>query len=225
MAHQLRDSLDHLREESDQVRRDILRTEDEIKIVDQESRRRIADVAQSGQDYSAGIDEIRSDLSHAFDLIEETKRSIVHIDPALEDLRAVDGKMQQELTRVQAQAIERHEITIERQEDLRQAFDGHIVELRQSQEGRYERLAERIEAVAEQHRELGFQISAVAHQLDELRQIDDHLRRDLWHLHEARVRLRLEQIQEELDLVTGQRRDADVGGLRDGRRDVGPPEY
>ncbi|MER3438999.1 MAG: hypothetical protein C4346_16205, partial [Chloroflexota bacterium] len=46
VAHQLRDSIDTLRGETDQLRRDILRNEDAIKIVDQEARRRIADVTQ-----------------------------------------------------------------------------------------------------------------------------------------------------------------------------------
>lgn len=211
MVHHLRDSIDGLREESDQLRRDILRTDDGVKIVDQESRRRVTEVAQAAEDYNTRIDELRSDLSHAFELIDETKRSVLHVDPALADLREVDGKLQQDVTRFQAQAVERHEAALDRYEDLRQTFDAHIAELRQAHEQRYERLAERIEAVADDYRELGYQISAVALQIDELRQIDQALRRDLWQLHEQRVRLRFEQIQQELDLVTGQRRDTEGG--------------
>ncbi|MGH2532217.1 MAG: hypothetical protein ACRDJW_07895 [Thermomicrobiales bacterium] len=211
MVHHLRDSLDAMREETDQIRRDILRTDDSVKIVDQEARRRITEVMQAGEDVGTRIDELRSDLTHAFDLIDETKRSVLHVDPALTDLREVDGKVQGDLSRLQAQVIERHDATIDRYEDLRQTFDAHVAELRQAQEQRYERLAERIESVADTYRDLGFQISAVALQLDELRQVDQALRRDLWQTYEQRVRLRLEQVQHELDLVTGQRRDAKGG--------------
>ena len=38
---------------------------------------------------------------------------------------------------------------------------------------------------------------------------DAALHRDIWYLHEQRVRVRLEQVQEELDLATAQRRDAE----------------
>jgi chromosome segregation ATPase len=210
VTHQLRDSIDNVRGETDQLRRDILRNEDAIKIVDQEARRRVAEVAQAGENFSARLDELRSDLTHAFDLIEEYRRSIVHIDPALNELREVDVGLRQDITRLHAQAIERHEVLVDRLEDIRQATDGQFAELRQAAEQRYERLGERIDEINELHRELGLRIGAVAHQLDELRLVDSTLRREMWHLHESRVRLRLEQAQAELDLVTGQRRSGDV---------------
>lgn len=210
VTHQLRDSLDIVRAETDQLRRDILRAEDAVKIVDQEARRRVAEINQATENTGARIDELRSDLSHLYDLIEDTRRSIVHVDPALEELRATDVDLRTDLTRFQAQAIERHELMLERDEDVRQETDTQFMDVRQIVEQRAERLAERIETAYEQHRELVFRVNALYGQLDELRQIDTSLRRDIWYLHEQRVRLRLEQIQEELDLVSGQRRDSDV---------------
>jgi chromosome segregation ATPase len=223
VTHQLRDSIDNVRGETDQLRRDILRSEDAIKIVDQEARRRIAEVAQVGQNYSVRIDELRSDLTHAFDLIEEYRRSIVHVDPALNDLREVDVVLRQDINRFHAQAIERHEIVVDRLEDNRQATDAQFVEIRQSAEQRYERLGERIDEANELHRELGLRIGAVAHQLDELRLVDAAIRRDIWQLHEQRVRLRLEQAQAELDLVSGQRRTAETPAANDARPVVPRP--
>jgi chromosome segregation ATPase len=210
VSHQLRDVIDLVRSELDGLRRDMLRTEDAIKIVDQEARRRIAEVAQTGDNVGARIDEIRSDLAHLFDLIEDTRRSIVHIDPALETLREIDVVMRQDLTRFQSQAIERHELLLERAEDTRQEVDARFDDIRQAIEQRAERLAERIEGSQDQDRDLAFKISTLSGQLDELRQVDASLRRDIWYLHEQRVRLRFEQIQQELDIVTGQRRDAET---------------
>jgi hypothetical protein len=40
--------------------------------------------------------------------------------------------------------------------------------------------------------------------------IDASLRRDVWILNEQRVRLRLDQAQQELDLIATQRRDAET---------------
>ncbi len=210
MIHQLRDSLDALRAESDQTRRDILRSDDAIKIVDQEARRRTAEVAQSGENITARIDELRSDLGHLFDLIDDTRRGIAHVEPALEEFRTTDAGLRQDLSRFQAQAVERHELVIERAEDVRQEIDARFDDVRQSLEQRYERVTERIEELGEAQRELGFRITALGGQLEELRLTDAAVRRDLWLLNEQRVRLRLEQAQQELETVTSQRRNSEA---------------
>jgi len=209
LIHQVRDSIDAVREETDGLRRDIVRAEDSIKIVDQEARRRVAEVAQSGETVTARIDELRSDLGHLFDLIDDTRRSIVHIDPSLEELREVDATLRQEISRSHAQGVERHELIQERVEDMRGDIDARFADVRQALEQRHERLAERIDDLNEAIRELGFRISQFSGQLDELRLTDASVRRDLWLLNEQRVRLRLDQAQQELDLIAAQRRDAE----------------
>jgi chromosome segregation ATPase len=210
LIHQVRDSIDAAREETDGLRRDIVRAEDSIKIVDQDARRRVAEVAQSGETIAARIDELRSDLGHLFDLIDDTRRSIVHIDPSLEELREADAGIRQELGRVQAQGAERHELVTERVEDMRGDIDARFADVRQALEQRHERLAERIDDLNEAHRDLGFRISQLSGQLDELRLVDAGVRRDLWLLNEQRVRLRLDQAQQELDMIAAQRRDAEA---------------
>ncbi|MGI8478047.1 MAG: hypothetical protein ACR2OO_16995 [Thermomicrobiales bacterium] len=218
VTHQLRDALDNVRGEADQIRRDALRNDDAIKIVDQEARRRVAEVIQAGETVGGQIDELRSDVGHALDLVDETKRSIVHIDPALDELRAADLVIRQDVARTHTQAVERHEVLVERQEDIRQSTGAQFAEVRLAMEQRHERLGERIDAIVEQDREIGYRISALAMQLDELRQIDASLRRDLYSLHEQRVRLRLEQVQHELDLVTGAKRVVEANGAKSDAR-------
>jgi chromosome segregation ATPase len=116
-----------------------------------------------------------------------------------------------DLTKFQTQSVERHETILERYEDLRQEVDGHVADLRTAQDQRIDRLIERIEGIAEMYRDMGMRTGAFASQLDELRQTDEMLRRDLWHLNEQRVRVRLEQIQQELEMLTGQRRETETG--------------
>lgn len=212
LIHQVRDSIEATREETDGLRRDIVRAEDSIKIVDQDARRRVAEVAQSGETITARIDELRSDLGHLFDLIDDTRRSIVHVDPSLEELREADAATRQEVGRVQAQGVERHELLMERVEDMRGDIDARFADVRQALEQRHERLADRIDTLNDAHRELGFRISQLSGQLDELRLVDAAVRRDLWLLNEQRVRLRLDQAQQELDLITAQRRDTEADG-------------
>lgn len=206
VTHQLRDSIDAIRSELEQVRRDIIRNEDSVKVVDQEARRRIAEVAQVTEGFSSRMDEIRSDLAHAFDLVEELKRSVAHVDPTLEQLREADASTRVELNRLQAQSVERHEMLVERIDDSRANSETHLLELRTSMDQRFERVSERIERLTEEFRQLEFKVSTVGLSIDELKQNDAGLRREIWSLHEQRLRSRLEQVQQELEHVTGNRR-------------------
>ncbi|CAN5850297.1 hypothetical protein BH20CHL4_BH20CHL4_02590 [soil metagenome] len=205
-SHQVRDALEAVKGDLDQVRRDQLRVDDAVKIVDQEARRRIAEVAESAGAVNSRLDELQADISHSLDLIDETRRSIVHIDPALEELRKIDSDVKQDIVKVNQQAIERHDVVVDRIDDVRTMADGQIAEVRQAQEQRIDRFNERIDDVVDQYRELGVRIGTVANQLEQLKLVDETIRRDLWQLHEHRVRLRLEQAQQELDQVSGLRR-------------------
>jgi chromosome segregation ATPase len=209
ISHTLRESIEAFRAEVDGLHRDIIRAEDAVKIVDQEARRRATDVIAITDGYSARIDELRADLAHLYDSLEDTRRGLVHVDPTLDELRAGELQLRQDLNRLQAQSTERHDLLIEVQDDHRQETDARFEHLRSAIEERIERLNERLEESGEGQRELSYKLSDVNSALEELRQVDATLHRDIWYLHEQRVRVRLEQIQEELDTVTAQRRDAE----------------
>ncbi len=213
-AHQLRETIESSKGEVDLVRRDILRNEDAVKIVDQEMRRRIAEVAQAHEGVNARLDDIRADVSHGLDLIQDLQRAGASVDPNFEELRKADADMKTEVARINQLALERHETIVDRIDDLRQSTDAQVAEVRTSQDQRFERVGERIDEINEQYRELGVRIAAFVHQLDELRLVDESLRRDLWQLHEQRVRLRLEQAQQELDELSGTRRDSEDAARR-----------
>jgi hypothetical protein len=114
--------------------------------------------------------------------------------------------VKQDIVKVNQQAIERHDVLVDRIDDVRTMADDQIAEVRQAQEQRIDRFNERIDDVVDQYRELGSRIGVVANQLEQLKLVDETIRRDLWQLHEQRVRLRLEQAQQELDQVSGLRR-------------------
>jgi chromosome segregation ATPase len=215
-AHQLRETIESSKSELDLVRRDMLRNEDAVKIVDQEMRRRIAEVAQTSEGFNARLDDIRADVSHGLDLISDLQRASASVDPNLDELRKADADIKAETARINQQALERHETLVDRIDDLRQGTDAQFADVRTSQDQRFERLGERIDEINEQYRELGVRIAAFVHQLDELRLVDESLRRDLWQLHEQRVRLRLEQAQAELDQLSGTRRESDDATRRPG---------
>ncbi len=209
IAHGLRDSIDSIRTEIDELRRDNIRTDDSIKIVDQEARRRTQAVAESIEGFTARLDELRSDISHTFETIEDTRRSLVHIDPTLDELRSGEINLRNDLTKLQNQVDARHDQLVDMQDEARQETDARFDQLRHTLEERIDRLNERLEETNETFRETTYKLSEINAQIEDLRQTDVSLHRDIWYLHEQRVRVRLEQVQEELDLATAQRRDAE----------------
>lgn len=209
VAHGLRDNIDSVRSEVDELRRDIIRSDDAVKIVDQEARRRTTAVAENIEGFTARIDELRSDLAHTYDALEDMRRGLVHVDPTLDELRAGELSLRNDLSRLQSQVDERHDQLVDMQDDVRQETDARFDQLRHALEERIERLNERLEETNEIFRETTYKISEINAQIDDLRQVDASMHRDIWYLHEQRVRVRLEQVQEELDVATAQRRDAE----------------
>lgn len=109
IAHGLRDGIDAIRSEVDELRRDMLRTDDATKIVDQDSRRRVQAVSDLMDGYNARLDELRADIAHASETIDDTRRSLVHIDPSLDELRTGEQSLRADITKLQGVSDERYD--------------------------------------------------------------------------------------------------------------------
>ena len=82
--------------------------------------------------------------------------------------------------------------------------------MRQIVEQRFDKLNARVDGMVDTDRELAYRLNMLEMRLDELREVDVKLRRELWQLHEARTRWRLDQIQAELEIVNETRRAAEA---------------
>jgi chromosome segregation ATPase len=206
----LRDSIDSLRTDLEQTQRDLLKAEDASKIVDQEGRRRFAEAAQDTQNILARLEDMRPMFGQLDAKIDDLRGAIVHIDPALEELAHVDGQVQEEIARFYSQTIERDDLLAERIDEIRRYLDTQSRDLRQIVEQRFDKLNARVDGMVDTDRELAYRLNMLEMRLDELREVDVKLRRELWQLHEARTRWRLDQIQAELEIVNETRRAAEA---------------
>jgi len=201
-----RDSIDVLRADFEQTQRDLLKAEDATKIVEQELRRRFAEAGQENQNLAARIEDMRPLFGQLEAVIEDIRHSIIHVDPALAELARVDAVIQEEIARFYGQTVERDDLLAERLDEIRRYLDTLVRDLRQVVEQRFERVNSRVDGLIDTDRELGYRLSLVEMRLDELRDIDLKLRRELWHLHEASARRRLDQVQAEVNAVNEARR-------------------
>ena len=201
-----RESIDTLRTDVEETRRELQIAEDSIKIVEQDGRRRFAEVDQDTKNLGVRLDDVKPMFDSLEAQIDQVRSSIVHIDPALEDLAGIDTQLQEEILRFVAQATERDDLLAERVDEIRRQFDVQVRDLRQLTEQRYERAGQRVDSLVDVDRELGYRLNVLELRIEEVRELHTKLRRELWHLHELRSRMRLEQAQAELDTVGDSRR-------------------
>ncbi len=205
----LRESIGALRTDLEQTQRDMIKAEDAIKIVEQELRRRMTESGQEIRNLAAKLEDIRPIFAQLEAQIDDVRSSIVHIDPALEELAAIDVRVQEDVVRYYSQTVERDDLLSERIDEIRRHLDIQVRDLRQIGEQRFERINTRADGLSDIDRELAYRLNIVDMRLDELKDVDVKLRRELWHLHELQTRRRLDQAQAEIEAVIESRRVAE----------------
>ncbi len=205
----LRDQIESLRGEIERTQREQHQTNDSVKIIEHEAKRRHQELQQEIKQYDQKFRDYSSvwqTIQVQVDAVRETAEGqIGRIDQVEEDVEQVAG----EIDRVTVQLRERDDMNSQRIEEVRQRLDHDVQDLRDSDEQRHARIDTRIDDLEQLDREVSYRVNMLEMTLDELRQDDARVRRDLWYLHEQRVRTRMEQIQEELESVREQRREAE----------------
>jgi chromosome segregation ATPase len=209
VAASLRESIAALRTDLEQTQRDLIKAEDAVKIVEQELRRRMTESGQETRNINAKIEEMRPNFTQLDARIDEVRASIVHIDPALQELAEIDVRVQEETARLYSQTVERDDLLSERIDEIRRHLDTQVRDLRQIGEQRFDRINARVDGLSDIDRELAYRLNIIDMRLDELRDIDVKLRRELWHLHELQTRRRLDQSQADVEAVIEARRVAE----------------
>ena len=218
-----RESIEGLRTDLETLRRELQLAEDSVKILEQEVRRRSAEVTQDTRNLSARIDDFKSVFDQLQAQIEDVRASIVHIDPALEQLAGIDGALKQEIDRYVIQADERDDLLGERIDEVRRQLDVQVRDLRQIAEQRYEHINGRVDSQIDVDRELTYRLNVIEMRIEEVRELWTKLRREVWHLHEGRSRMHLDHAQAELEAVSDARRAAEMDSVTErGERSGGP---
>jgi chromosome segregation ATPase len=205
----LRDQIETLRGEIDRAQREQHQVSDSVKIVEHEFKRRLQELHQEILAYDTKFRDYSSvwqTLQVQIDAIRE--HSETHV-PRIEQVEVDIEQVAREIERVAEQTRERDDMNSQRIEEVRQRLDHDVQDLRDSDEQRHQRIDSRIDDLEQLDREVSYRVNMLEMTLDELRQDDARVRRDLWYLHEQRVRTRMEQIQEELEHVREQRREAE----------------
>ncbi|MEZ4520324.1 MAG: hypothetical protein R3A46_01595 [Thermomicrobiales bacterium] len=213
----VRDSIEALRGTQAQTAREVVQLDDAIRIVEQDSRRRDVELDQRDDTIETRIIDMAPIFDQHQAQIDDLRDSTKHIDPSLDLLRRADEQMREEIVRLNEQSRERDEIQGERIDELRVQLDASMRDVRQSITDNHERVNDRIDDQVDRLRDQAYEQTKLAMRIDEVEDADLRLRREFWYLHEMRTRRKLDQVQEELEAVVQERRDADLEQERDGK--------
>lgn len=197
----LRESIEEVRVEAAQARRDYQRVEDAIRIVDSEAKRRIIEVDQRIDVIPPRVEESLRRVAAVETAFKGLGDEFARIHNNLANLAAVDVRQEEAYVTFNEQALERHDLVLERLEEVRQQGDAIDRDLRHAAEERDAYLAGRVDLSDEALRDVAHRISLVNTRVDEVGQRIADVRKELARASEQQVRARFKQVQQELEEV------------------------
>lgn len=197
----LRESIEEVRVEAAQARRDFQRFEDAIRIVDSEAKRRIIEVDQRIDVIPPRVEESLKRVAAVETAFKSVGEEFARLHNGLTNLAAIDVRQEEVYLTFNEQALERHDLVLERLEEVRQQGDAIDRDLRHAAEERDTYLASRIDLSDDALRDVAHRITLVNTRVDEVGQRAGDVRKELARASEQQVRSRFKQVQQELEEV------------------------
>ncbi len=197
----LRETIEEVRVEAAQARRDFQRVEDAIRIVDSEAKRRIIEVEQRIDVIPPRLDESFKRIAAIETAFKSVGEELGRLHNSVTNLAAMDVRQEEVYLTYNEQALERHDLVLERLEEVRQQGDAVARDLRHSSEERDTYLASRVDLSDDALRDVAHRVSLVNTRVDEVGQRLADVRKELARASEQQVRARFKQVQQELEEV------------------------
>ena len=197
IARGVRDQFNATREAIEAVRGDVQKVNDSVGIVEQDVRRRVRDALAQLEETNARIDALREELPPLDVQIDRVRYELHQALPRFDALEAVDAELREEIERGAALDFDRHVQALARVDELREALEERMRIAERLNDTRFGSTMARFSELEGADRALGHRITLLALRLDELRDQDAAIRAEMRHLEALRVRVRLEQAQQE----------------------------
>ncbi|MDP9372526.1 MAG: hypothetical protein M3Q65_08765 [Chloroflexota bacterium] len=197
IARGVRDQQDAVREMIEVVRGDMQRINDSVGIVEQDVRRRVRDALAKLEETDARIDALREELPPLNVQIDRVRHELHQTLPRFDVLEAADAALREEVERDAALDFDRHVQALARLDETREALEERVRLVERLGDTRFGATMARFTELEDADRALGHRITLLALRLDELRDQDAAIRAEMRQLEALRVRVRLEQAQQE----------------------------
>lgn len=177
---------------------DIQRAIDAVQVLEQESRRRFSDIAESIQTVNARIDVLKDELPVLSVQLDRVRHELRQVIPRFEALEAGDVETREAVDRAVAAGIDHHRQALARIEEFRDAGEARVQGVERLNDTRFSATMSRFGTLEESDRSLAHRLALLMVRMDEARDADRQIRMEVHKLEEVRLRVRFEQAQREI---------------------------
>ena len=202
VARGVREELVGVRAEIDEVRADWRKTGDAVGIVEQELRRRSGDLGTRLDETNGRIDLLKDELPPLHVQIDRSRAELQAALPKFDQMTTSNNELRQEIDRVAAISFDHHTKAIAKADESRVANEERLRLVERLNDTRFTSTLARFGELEEADRSIGHRITLLAVRLDELRDEDSATRLEVRRLEELRLRVRIEQAQQEVQVFT-----------------------
>lgn len=202
IARDVREELEAVRVEIDSLRGDWRKTSDTVGIVEQDVRRRISDLGGRFDETNGRIDTLKDELPALDVQIDRVRAELHGILPRFDALVAADGELREEIDRAAALDYERHAQALAKADEARMAAEERLRLVERLNDTRFTSTMARFDDLERADGAIGHRLALMAARLDTLRDQDATLRAEVRRLEELRLRVRVEQAQQEVQIIT-----------------------
>jgi len=202
IAREVRAELEAVRAEIDEVRADWLKTNDAVGIVEQDVRRRVGDLGVRLDQTNGRIDALKDELPPLDVQIDRVRAELHGVLPKFDALAAADAVLREDIDQIGSYAQLRHDKTIAQAEATRTSGEERMRVIERLNDTRFTATMARFEDLERADGSISHRLALMTTRLDALRDQDETLRGEMRRLEELRLRVRIEQAQQEVQIVT-----------------------
>jgi chromosome segregation ATPase len=202
ITREVRGELAAVRAEIDEIRADWRKTSDAVGIVEQDVRRRVGDLGVRLDDTNGRIESLRDELPPLDVQIDRVRAELHSVLPRFDALAAVDASLREDMDQIGSYAQMRHDKTIAQAEAIRTSGEERLRVIERLNDTRFTATMARFEDLERADGSISHRLALMATRLDALRDEDAALRGEMRRLEELRLRVRIEQAQQEVQIVT-----------------------
>jgi len=198
----VREELVGIRAEIDEVRADWRKTGDAVGMVEQDLRRRSGDLGTRVDETNGRIDALKDELPPLDVQIDSVRAELHAALPKFDQMTKSNSELRQEIDRVAAISFDHHTKAIAKADESRVASEERLRLVERLNDTRFTSTLARFGELEETDRSIGHRITLLVVRLDELRDEDSATRVEVRRLEELRLRIRIEQAQQEVQVFT-----------------------
>lgn len=197
-ARMVRDELETVRGLLESRGTEIQRAIDAVQVLEQESRRRFSDTAESVLAVNARIDVLKDEIPVLSVQLDRVRHELRQLIPRFEALEARDVETREAMDRAVAAGIDHHRQALAHVDGVRDAVEARVQGVERLNDTRFSATMSRFGTLEESDRSLAHRLALLMVRADELRDADRQIRMEVHKLEEVRLRVRYEQAQREI---------------------------